>query len=131
MKDASGRTSDWFAKAEADLRAAEMVLNAEDPVTDIACYHAQQCAEKYLKGYLVSREIPFRFVHELAYLTRLCMDVDSDFASLLGPAAELQDYASDVRYPLEGVSALALQDARGAIERARLIREFVLSRIAP
>ena len=107
MTEPSSSAADWFAKADADLRAADMVLNAPDPLTDIACYHAQQCAEKYLKGYLVSREVPFRFVHELAYLARLCMDTDSDFAALLGPAAELQDYASDVRYPLEGAEPIA------------------------
>lgn len=44
----------WFAKAEADLQAAELLLNAANPLLDIVCYHAQQCAEKYLKGYLVS-----------------------------------------------------------------------------
>lgn len=40
----------WFAKAEADLQAAQMVLAATPPLIEIACYHAQQCAEKYLKG---------------------------------------------------------------------------------
>ncbi|WP_071527339.1 HEPN domain-containing protein [Nodosilinea nodulosa] len=43
----------WFAKAEAGLQAAELLLNTTTPLLDIVCYHAQQCAEKYLKGYLV------------------------------------------------------------------------------
>lgn len=42
---------DWFEKAEQDL--------------EMACYHCQQCAEKYLKGFLVSRSVEFRPVHDL------------------------------------------------------------------
>ena len=41
----------WFEKAEQEM---EMALRAMDPVGPIpvmACYHSQQCAEKYLKGY--------------------------------------------------------------------------------
>ncbi|MEO1068074.1 MAG: HEPN domain-containing protein [Cyanobacteria bacterium J06638_6] len=49
----------WLAKAEADLQAAELLLNAANPLLDIVCYHAQQCAEKYLKGYLVARSVQF------------------------------------------------------------------------
>jgi len=43
MKNSRSTPSDWFAKANADLRAAELVLEGEDPLTDIACYHAQHC----------------------------------------------------------------------------------------
>jgi len=129
MTEKSSSPADWFARAEADIRVAEMVLEAEDPLTDIACYHAQQCAEKYLKGYLISRCLGFKFVHELAYLVRLCMDARNDFDSLLKPAAELQDYASDVRYPLEGVGTPTFEEAREAVQRARVIRKFVLSRM--
>ena len=128
MSARSSSPADWFAKAEEDLRVAEMILDADDPSTDIACYHAQQCAEKYLKGYLISRRAAFKFVHELAYLVRLCMDINKDFESLLAPAAELQDYATDVRYPLEGVSAPTCEEAKETMQLARVIRKFVLSR---
>lgn len=131
MTKASNAPSEWFAKGDGDLRTAEMALGTEDPLPDIACYHAQQCAEKYLKGYLTARNIAFKFVHELAYLVRLCIAADGEFASLLGPASELQDYASDVRYPVEGIDDPSPDEAREAIGRARAIREFVRSRMTP
>jgi HEPN domain-containing protein len=79
----------WFAKAEADLQAAELLLNTTNPLLDIVCYHAQQCAEKYLKGYLVARSVPFKFVHELAYLTRLCIEQELEFSAMIDVASEL------------------------------------------
>jgi len=120
----------WFRKADADLRTAEMALNNEDPLPEIACFHAQQCAEKYLKGYLTSKGIPFKFVHELAYLVRLCMNDDAGFSVLLDPAIELQDYATDARYPSEEFEPPTLEEAREAVERAGLIRDYVSHKLA-
>jgi HEPN domain-containing protein len=106
-----------------------LVLADAEPLPEIACYHAQQCAEKYLKGYLVANRVAFKFVHELAYLVRLCASVDPRFSTLLGPAAELQDYATDVRYPSEEFEPLAADEAGEAVSRARRIREFVLANL--
>ena len=129
MNEAANNAQDWFTKADRDLRAAEIMLKSDDPLPDMACYHAQQCAEKYLKGYLVTRKVPFKFVHELAYLVRLCMDADKDFESLLTPASELQDYATDVRYPPESEGFPTSEDGWAAVERAKTIRRFILSKV--
>ena len=56
---------DWFEKADQDLEDLELArraLGPEEPLPGMACYHAQQCAEKYLKGYLIAHSVPFRFV---------------------------------------------------------------------
>ena len=55
----------WFAKADEDLEIARRALGPDRPLPALACVHSQQCAEKYLKGYLVAHDIPFRFVHDL------------------------------------------------------------------
>ena len=44
----------WFEKADQDLEIARRALEPGKPLPGIACYHAQQCAEKYLKGYLTA-----------------------------------------------------------------------------
>lgn len=108
MKKPSSDAGAWFAKAEADLQTTELILQRDERLVEIACYHAQQCAEKYLKGYLVFHQIPFKFVHELAYLTRLCMNHDDEFRDLLDAASTLQDYATSVRYPSEDLEPLSL-----------------------
>ena len=129
MQAELGSAQDWFAIADRDLRACELALSDSEPLADIACYHAQQCAEKYRKGYLVSSGVAFRFVHELAYLVRLAMQQDCAFADLLEPALSLQDYASDVRYPPDEFGPPSVEDARQAVMHARFIRDFVLRRI--
>ena len=40
----------WFAKANDDLDLARRALGPDRPLPALACYHAQQCAEKYLKA---------------------------------------------------------------------------------
>ncbi|MHB8282277.1 MAG: HEPN domain-containing protein [bacterium] len=43
----------WIIKAENDLKIAKDEMITNEPATDAVCFHAQQCAEKYLKAYLV------------------------------------------------------------------------------
>ena len=50
---------DWFEKADQDLELARRALGPGKPLPGMACYHAQQCAEKYLKGYLIAHSVPF------------------------------------------------------------------------
>ena len=44
-------TVEWIAKAEGDLHSCLRETRArKHPNHDSACFHAQQCAEKYLKA---------------------------------------------------------------------------------
>ena len=63
---------DWFEKAEQDLEMAQPAMLPGNPIPPKTCYHAQQCAEKHLKGFLVSTSHSFNFVHDLFYLTQEC-----------------------------------------------------------
>ena len=46
-------TQGWVAKAEGDYAVAVRELGTAAPVFDAVCFHAQQCAEKYLKAFSV------------------------------------------------------------------------------
>ncbi len=49
---------EWVIKAENDLKTAVHTLEMEDDCpTDTVCFHAQRCVEKYLKAFLVLKEI--------------------------------------------------------------------------
>jgi hypothetical protein len=49
-------TQEWIEKAEGDFRTARRELQAKRlPNYDAVCFHAQQCAEKYLKARLCKR----------------------------------------------------------------------------
>ncbi len=116
----------WFAKAGADLEMAQRALGPDRPFPDMACFHAQQCAEKYLKGYLVAHDVPFRFVHDLAYLTRLCTGLDSSFEALTPAAKFLNAYIATSRYPAETDQEPDIEAAQEAIQLAQQIADFVL-----
>lgn len=47
MADAKRKSVErWLSKAERDLITARTILDNEPALTDVVCYHAQQCAEQ-------------------------------------------------------------------------------------
>jgi HEPN domain-containing protein len=111
----------WAARAEEDYLLAQSALRRKKPLTSGACFHAQQCAEKYLKALLVRAGQPFPRVHDLLALQDLCMQngvlvsVEPDQLDLLS------SYAVRVRYPGEDATA---DEARQALVIARSVRRF-------
>ncbi len=117
---------DWFEKADQDLEMARRALGPEQPLPEMACYHAQQCAEKYLKGYLIAHSVPFRFVHDLIYLMQLCIAQESAFEDLMPAIEILNEYGATIRYPMEGGSVEPdIEAAREAIRLAEQIATLV------
>jgi len=57
--------SGWIRKAENDLKIAKDERLTENSTTDMICFHAQQCVEKYLKAYLIAKGISFRKTHDI------------------------------------------------------------------
>jgi HEPN domain-containing protein len=87
----------WLRKGDSDLLAVELALRA-NAALDIACYHAQQAAEKWLKAYLIAYNISCPFTHNLARLLILCQTMDAAFTTL-EPIADLPTpYAVEARY---------------------------------
>jgi len=50
-------THEWVAKAEGDFRAGLVLRREKRPLYDAVCFHAQPCAEKYAKAWLVEGSI--------------------------------------------------------------------------
>ena len=42
---------EWFETADLDYGSALFLLEMKPMPFEIICYHCQQCAEKYLKGF--------------------------------------------------------------------------------
>ena len=52
-------TTEWIDKAEGDWKVAQREMQAPDPVWNVVCFLAEQCAEKYLirgAGHRVSED---------------------------------------------------------------------------
>lgn len=65
----------WVEKAEEDFALAQSASRRKKPLITGMCFHAQQCAEKYIKALLVSKEADFPKTHDLLMLNNLCSQV--------------------------------------------------------
>ncbi|MCX7840841.1 MAG: HEPN domain-containing protein [Anaerolineae bacterium] len=120
MNDAS----DWLelvTKAEGDYVMALAALRRKRPITFAACFHAQQCAEKYLKAMLLAYGRRFARIHDLAALNKQCEEAGI-FTGISKDALQtLSYYAIETRY--FGTEPL-IDEARNALETARAVRKF-------
>lgn len=118
----------WCEKGRRDFITAEnSLLDVKEIFPDIVCFHAQQAAEKYLKGYLVFLEKEFPKTHALEDLVLLASRDDPMSSSLFTIASELSPYAVEIRYP-DSLSP-SVEDARAAVDAAGAIRNYVLEKI--
>jgi len=120
-------TVEWVQKAEGDFIVAQKMLRArKSPVYDAVCFHAQQCAEKYLKGFLQEnfRDIPK--THKLLDLLKLCKEVDTSLELLLPDLLEVERFSVNVRYP--GVST-DKDEAQVAYRAAGAIRQSLRQKL--
>jgi len=116
-------TQEWIDKAEGDWYDAQRSYRArKHPNFDSACFHAQQCAEKYLKARLKEAGIPFSRTHDLAQLLKLVVSVEPSWVVLQQSTDQLNIYSVDFRYP--GKSATKA-DAKQAIKDCREVRKVI------
>ena len=116
-------TKEWIAKAEGDWSSARREVRArKKPNYDSACFHSQQCAEKYLKARLQEASTPFGKTHDLLKLLTLVVSIDPACSILGTDLKVLDDYAVDYRYPGKMATKPEAQDA---IKRCRLVRAVI------
>jgi HEPN domain-containing protein len=117
-------TQEWISKAEGDFVSAGRELRArKDPNYDSACFHAQQCAEKYLKARLMEANIPFRRSHDLLMLLNLVLPIEPSWQALMPQLSQITIFAVDFRYPgMTADKALAKQAYVACQEVRQVIR---------
>ncbi|MGQ9503209.1 MAG: HEPN domain-containing protein [Anaerolineae bacterium] len=111
----------WVERAEEDYLLACLALRRRKPLTYGACFHAQQCAEKYLKAILVSKGVAFAKAHDLLLLSEQCEKAGVLITIEAKQLSTLSDYAVRVRYPGDDPT---LDEAREAVEIAKTVRRF-------
>lgn len=110
-------TQEWIDKAEEDFVILNRELRArKSPSLNGACFHAQQCAEKYLKARLYEGNIAFQKTHDLDDLLDLLRAVEPLWTFLKPACSSLTDYAVKFRYPGDSAdraeTLVARKDAR-------------------
>ena len=105
-------TDEWVRKAEGDYTAARREYRArKEPNFDASCFHAQQCAEKYLKGRLHESGISVEKTHNLVHLLDLALQVEPLWEGMRTSLVVLNNYAVAFRYPGDFADREAARDA--------------------
>ncbi len=119
--------ADGVAKAEGDFNTAQRELRARRaPNYDAVCFHAQESAEKYLKGFLQGQGEEPPKIHNLIRLLDRCQVRDNSFEMIRANLEALETFAVEVRYPGNVASK---EEARDAGSTVKQVREFVSERL--
>ena len=116
----------WLLRASEDLRAGRHDLTASPPLLNDVAFHAQQCAEKAMKAYLVHREQPFRKTHNLTELGGAVARLEPSLAELMRSASLMTEFAWRFRYPGE-LATVSQEDAMRALDTAESVLVAVVS----
>ena len=91
----------WAEKAEEDFALAKSALQRKKPLLSGVRFHAQQCAEKYMKALLISKKADFPKTHDLLMLNNLCSAIGIFLEVAPKLLNTLTDYAVRTHYPGE------------------------------
>ncbi len=93
-------TLEWVEKAEEDWSALDTLFRArKSSHHNNVCFHAQQCAEKYLKGRLVEAGFTFPKTHDLLKLLAWAAPVEPSWGALHSALSTLASDSVLYRYP--------------------------------
>lgn len=113
---------EWLRRARSDLALARSGRTSPEVLFEDLCFHAQQAAEKAMKGVLVWRAVPFPKTHAIADLITIIESHGVGMPDPIREAAILTRHAVANRYP--GLADSATEDDhRRATELAdRVVR---------
>jgi HEPN domain-containing protein len=119
---------EWLASAEEDLLVARELMERERVSYNPVGFHAQQAAEKLIKGLLTRHQIAFPKTHDIEDLLILAEKAEPGIHGELRGVDTLTPYGVDIRYPGER-PALNREEAADAMRLASQTRTVVLRRL--
>jgi HEPN domain-containing protein len=119
--------AEWVSKAEGDFVTAGRELRVrKSPNYDAVCFHAQQCAEKYLKAVLQESDERIPKIHFLLELLAMILKFDGSYEFLKADLEALEDYSVQFRYPGHFAEK---EDAQFAYVAAGTVRKFIRQKL--
>lgn len=114
---------EWVEKADGDHITSLREYRARNyPNYDAACFHAQQCIEKYLKAVLQQNGISFSKIHDLELLLDQCLAVHPLWEPMREDMQLLTQYAVLFRYPGETADK---DEAKQAVQSMMQLRSEI------
>ena len=117
----------WIEFAENDYEAVMLLSVSAKPLFEIICFHCQQCAEKYLKAFIIKSNGEIKKTHNLEELCKTCTTSDADFINIKERCIDLTDYAVEARYPCP--FEIDVYDMKKAVKDMEYIRDFIRTKL--
>jgi HEPN domain-containing protein len=120
---------EWISKADEDFEFALSNLNEGKRFFSQICFHFQQASEKYLKSFIIAKELEFRKIHDLPLLLKICSARDPSLEEIREDCEYLNPFYVDTRYPAHWPTNFSLPEAEKAHHSASRIRSIVKKKL--
>jgi HEPN domain-containing protein len=121
LKTRENNPLDWILLAEERLQSADALVGSRG-----VCYSAvellQESLERYLKGYLISRNWKLERIHDLNRLLDLCLDHRPEFSRFAPLAQSLTEQFWAQHYPGDDLSEVGEDYAELRKDAEKLIQ---------
>jgi len=115
-------TQEWVDSAEADWEGVNQLITSEkNKVLKLICFHAQQCAEMYLKARLTEAVVYFPKTHNLGDLLDLVLPVEPLWSVLRPALLTLNRYGVAICYPDDLATREDAKEARKICAEVRAV----------
>ena len=115
-------TLEWIELAEEDYAIARLIQREQLAMRNGMCFHAQQCAEKYLKAWLQEVNVPVPRTHNLEELLNLILPTIPTWSAWKADLSKLSKHAVDTRYVGQTPTT---DDAEKAMQICEQVRQAV------
>lgn len=116
---------EWLDKADEDFNFADANLREESTFYAQICFHFQQSAEKYLKAFIVARDLEFEKTHNLIYLLKICARQEAVLSNLSDECEFLNAFYIEARYPVHWPISHTREKASQAREAASRVAKAI------
>lgn len=112
--------------ARRDALAFKGLLTLPEVDFSVACFHAQQAAEKAIKAVLFDREVEFRRTHDLEELGASLVRHGGELPVSVERLRRLSPYAVEFRYNDEVINTLTASEAEDILGKILIWAEGVV-----
>jgi len=117
------KAGEWFEKAKHDMETVKLIIDSSG-YPDTAAILLQQAAEKYLKGYLISKGWKLVKTHDLKQLLNEAVKYDERLEKYYDLLERLTRYYAEVKYPFSEV-LVSLEEVKADYETVKELLKII------
>ena len=124
----SKRYYDWLYHSFIDFLAAKNLMSDKRCYCAVA-FHCQQCIEKALKGFLLYKNHRLFDGHNLTWLCKQAIMLDSNFKEYIVKCTKLNRYYIETRYPADIPMEISREEAEELIQASEEVMYAIMEYI--